>query len=122
MTGRTWIYTGLGVFLAVVLFPIWHGALNSEVPVAPELEYPEEAACIESAEYMRANHPALLNEWRDAAVRDGEIEYISTTGERHTMSLTGTCMECHQSKETFCVRCHEYADVNPDCWSCHVEP
>ncbi len=122
MTGRTWIYTGLGVFLAVVLFPIWHGVLNSEVPTAPDLEYPDEAQCIESAEYMRANHPALLDHWRDAVVRDGEMEYVSSTGERHVMSLTGTCMECHRDREAFCVRCHDYTAVTPDCWSCHVEP
>lgn len=122
MTGRTWIYTGLGVFVAIALFPIWHGVLHSDAPAAPDLEYPEEPACVESAEYMRANHPTLLNAWRDAVVRDGEVEYVSSTGEHYTMSLTGTCMECHQKRDTFCQRCHDYADVNPTCWSCHVEP
>lgn len=121
MSGRTWIYTGLGVVIALVLFPAWHGALNSDAAMAPELEYPD-GECIESAEYMRAYHPAMLNEWRDDVVRDGDVEFVSSSGEHFTKSLTGTCMECHQNRETFCVRCHEYADVDPTCWSCHVEP
>lgn len=123
MNDRKWIYAGLGVFVALVLFPAWYGALGSAEVRAPELELPaDETACVESVEYMRANHPALLSTWRDALVRDGRAEYVASTGERYTISLTGTCMECHENRETFCVRCHDYADVNPTCWECHVEP
>lgn len=123
MSDRSWIYTALGAFVIVVLFPIWYGVLGGAEAGAPELEYPaDETECIESAEYMRANHPTLLNGWRNSVVREGQTEFVSTTGERHTMSLTGTCMECHDNRETFCVRCHEYADVEPTCWECHVEP
>lgn len=123
MSDRKWIYGGLGVFLALVLFPVWYGATTEADVAAPELEYPaDEAECVESVEYMRANHPALLDEWRDALVREGQVEYAATNGERYTISLTGTCMECHDNRETFCVRCHEYADVDPTCWECHVEP
>lgn len=122
MTNK-WIYTGLGVFVAVVLFPMWYGAAAGGEPGAPELEYPDEPACVESAEWMRAHHPALLDDWRDVAVREGHTEYESlTTGARHEISLTGTCMDCHDNQETFCVRCHDYADVDPTCWECHVEP
>lgn len=123
MKDRPWIYTGIGVFLAVVLFPVWYGALAGDGTLAPELEYPEdETECVESAEFMRANHPALLVEWREGLVREGKTEYVSTSGVHHTASLTGTCMSCHDNRETFCVRCHEYADVDPTCWECHVEP
>jgi hypothetical protein len=123
MNDRKWIYAGLGVFLALVLFPAWYDALEPAAAGAPELEYPaDETACVESTEFMRANHPVLLNEWRNAAIRDGETEYVATNGEHYTISLTGTCMQCHDNRDTFCVRCHDYADVSPTCWDCHVEP
>ena len=117
-----WIYTGLGVFVAVALFPLWYDAITGADPAAPELEYPDEAACVESAEWMRANHPSLLDAWRDDLVREGRVEYVASDGVRYTISLTGTCMECHDDRQTFCVRCHDYADVDPTCWECHVEP
>lgn len=123
MSDRKWIYAGLGVFVVLVLFPVWYGAASGAEARAPELDYPaDETACIEDTEYMRANHPVLLDDWRDGLVREGETEYVASSGERYTVSLTGTCMECHDNRETFCVRCHEYADVDPICWDCHVEP
>ena len=123
MSDRTWIYTGLGVFVALALFPAWYGTLTRAEGAAPELVYPAaETECVESAEYMRAHHPALLGAWRQAAVREGATEYTSSTGAVHAISLTGTCMGCHDDRQTFCVRCHEYADVGPTCWECHVEP
>lgn len=123
MNDRKWIYTGLGLFVALALFPAWYGAFTGAAAAVPELEYPaHETECVESATYMRANHPALLDEWRDAVVRDGRTEYASTTGALHAMKLTGTCMNCHDNEEAFCGRCHEYADVNPTCWDCHVKP
>ena len=54
-------------------------------------------------------------------VRNGETEYMSTSGEPHTMSLTGTCLSCHSNRDTFCTACHDYANVEPTCWDCHVE-
>lgn len=123
MNDRKWIYTGLGAFVAIALFPAWYGAVGGGDAAPPELEYPAtETECVESAEFMRAHHPALLDEWRDAAVREGRTEYTSSTGAVHTLSLTGTCMSCHDNEETFCARCHDYADVNPTCWECHVTP
>ncbi len=124
MRDRKWVLTGLGVFVVVVLFPALYGVMAGADPAPPEVELPaDETACVEPTEFMTANHPALLNEWRDAVVRDGEWNYVSSTGATFTMSLTGTCMECHDNRETFCQRCHEYADVDPVfCWDCHVEP
>jgi hypothetical protein len=86
------------------------------------VELPADATqCVESADWMRAHHPELLNDWRDAVVRDGEKEYVSRDfGARHEMSLTRTCMSCHSNRETFCARCHEYANVELTCWGCHL--
>jgi hypothetical protein len=123
MRERTGIVLGLGAFLALAAFPVWH-ALGSDVERArPELERAREGpACVEDTVYMTANHQALLNRWRNAVVRDGEHLYVSATGAQHEMSLTGTCMRCHGAAEGFCDRCHDYAGVTVRCWDCHVSP
>ena len=123
MRDRARIMTGLGVFIVLMAFPVIH-ALGSAGEVSrPELELPDDGSdCIESSDVMRARHQEILNQWRNSVVRDGEREYTSTTGEVHVMSLTGSCMNCHDDREAFCTRCHDYANVEPACWDCHVEP
>jgi hypothetical protein len=70
---------------------------------------------------MRASHMVLLQDWRDAVVREGVREYTTADGRTVQMSLTGTCLRaCHTDKAAFCDRCHDYAHVKPSCWSCHV--
>lgn len=116
---------GAGVAIGVVLlaFPVLHAVSASAGAAPPDLEMPEEATqCVEDTPFMQANHMNLLSHWRNAVVRDGEREYTSTTGEAYVMSLTGTCLDCHDNRETFCTRCHDYANVSPACWDCHVEP
>ncbi len=122
MGDRKWIYTGLGLFLAVALLPIWRAVASDTDRTPPVLELPDSAACVEDTAFMIPNHPALLNEWRTRVVRNGEKEYTASDGKTYTMSLTGTCMGCHENRGTFCQRCHDYADVQPTCWNCHVEP
>ena len=123
MNSRGKIIGGLVVFLILVTFPLWHTVAAGGEAAQPELEYPVgESQCIEETEYMRANHMDILNDWRDSVVRDGETEYTSSSGQRYTMSLTGTCMDCHDNRDEFCLACHDYSNVTPDCWDCHVEP
>jgi hypothetical protein len=123
MSDRAKIVAGLVVFLAIVAFPVWYPLGASGDTARPELELPEgETSCVEPTEYMTANHMDLLNQWRNAVVRDGETEYLSSTGERYVMSLTGTCLDCHGARDTFCNRCHDYANVVPRCFDCHIEP
>jgi len=123
MSDKGKIIGGLVVFLVLVTYPVWNTVVAGGERVLPELEYPEgETACIEDAEYMRAYHMDMLNEWRHDLVRDGVTEYTSTTGETYTNSLTGTCMSCHDDRDAFCTRCHDFSNVNPKCWDCHVEP
>ena len=78
--------------------------------------------CVETKEFMRAEHMRLLDEWRDAAVRDGERLYVNNEGRRFVISLQNTCMHCHSNKKEFCDRCHNYLTVKPYCWSCHIAP
>ncbi len=118
------IIVGLAVFLGAATFPLWYAAGFGGDASPPELERPADGAkCVEDTEYMKANHMDLLNQWRDAVVREGGRYYTSTAyGSQHEMSLTGTCIGCHGSRETFCTKCHDYANVEPRCWDCHTEP
>jgi len=121
MSDKAKIIVGLAIFLVLALFPIWYALGSAQGGSAPERELPSEGKCVESKDEMIRNHMNLLNEWRDAVVRDGRKDYTSSSGEKHDMSLTGTCMSCHDNRETFCQRCHDYANVEPTCWSCHLE-
>ncbi len=121
MTDRPRIFLGLGVFLVVAAYPVWSGIASSAEPARPELERATDSiGCVEDTLWMRAHHEDLLNEWRTSVVRNGEHTYVATSGRSWDMSLTGTCLSCHQNSQTFCERCHAYADVTLTCWSCHV--
>jgi len=123
MKDRTGIAVGLGVFLIVASYPVWNGLAAAGGPGRPELEPARDTSgCVEDTAYMAAHHQALLNEWRTRVVRGGERYYTSSSGRRWEMSLTGTCLECHGGKAGFCDRCHEYAEVRPTCWNCHLSP
>lgn len=121
------ILLGLSVFVILVTFPFWSrlAAAGEPDPGRLELAYPNPSkatACVEDSAWMAANHMNLLNDWRDQAVRQGITEYASATGETWTISLTGTCLDCHDDRDNFCTRCHDYADVQPTCWECHTTP
>ncbi len=123
MSDKMKVVAGLILFLGLAAFPIWY-PLGAEGDAAqPELELPADATeCVEDTEYMTANHMDLLNQWRNAVVRDGERDYTASSGEVFNMSLTKTCLGCHENRDEFCTKCHDYANVEPKCWDCHVEP
>ena len=118
------ILLGLAIFVILITFPLWSRvAAGDALPGRAELEYPTDSeVCVEDTEYMRASHMDLLNQWRDDLVRDGNTEYLSSSGETYYKSLTKTCMSCHEDRDAFCTRCHDYADVQPTCWECHTTP
>ena len=124
MPDRGKIRLGIAIFVILVTFPFWGRlAAGDALPGRAELEYPSDAdACVEDTPFMRASHMDLLNQWRDDLVRTGVTEYTSTTGETYLMSLTKTCLDCHEDRDAFCTRCHDYADVQPTCWECHTTP
>ena len=89
----------------------------------PRLEVgAEEPNCVLPREQMRATHMELLNDWRDRVVRKGQRMTRTFDGKPVRMSLTGTCLGCHNNKAEFCDRCHSYAAVELDCFSCHEDP
>ncbi len=113
----------LALFLIFVSFPFWFTWLFGESGERPELTLPEgEARCVEDTEYMRHWHMDLLNQWRDEVVREGKRIYVASDGGKHEMSLSLTCMRCHDDKAKFCDRCHDYVGVSPYCFDCHVAP
>lgn len=116
------IILGLVIFLVLITFPFWFSIASEKSGYVPEPKLPEDQeSCVESREYMKALHMDLLDQWRDSVVRDGKRVYVSSTGKRYEMSLTGTCLGCHEEKTEFCDKCHDYVGAEPYCWDCHVE-
>lgn len=117
------IITGLVIFLCVITFPVWYALSSGSVVSAPDLEIvTEEKQCVESTDYMRTQHMKLLLDWRETVVRQGIRTYMASDGKEYQMSLTDTCLGCHPNKAQFCDQCHNYLDVQPDCWNCHNLP
>jgi hypothetical protein len=126
------ILLGLAVFLAFALFPFYNNLGKVNAKPEPKTDTPAiqewekqfgKKECVETKEYMRAEHMQLLNNWRDAVVRDMYRQYVSTTsGKKFNMSLQNGCMKCHSNKKKFCDECHNYMAVKPYCWDCHIQP
>ncbi len=115
------IIVGIIIFLVLFTFPFWYS--KGKPGPAPKLELPKDAKqCVEATAYMKASHMQLLDSWRDSVVRDGNRIYVSASGKKYNMSLQNTCLKCHKTREKFCDRCHNYVDVTPKCWECHIAP
>lgn len=122
-----YIITGLIVFVVLVTFPFWSNAGKAAPAPAPNLDTLaiqklEQKQCVEATEYMRASHMKLLEGWRNQVVREGKRIYVASNGKEYEMSLETSCFECHSNKTQFCDQCHNYLEVQPDCWTCHIEP
>jgi hypothetical protein len=116
------IIVGLAVFFILVTVPFWSNLISGEAAQVPDPKIiTEEKECVAPTEYMRSSHMALLNEWRDLVVREGNRVYVSASGKEYPMSLTNGCLGCHSNKAEFCDACHNYLRVNPYCWDCHLE-
>ncbi len=117
------IIIGIIIFLGLFTFPIWYGPVLGTKGEPPKLDKPAKGKkCIESTAYMRASHMDLLDVWRLDVVRDKKRIYTSEDGKTYVMSLQNTCLDCHKSKAKFCDRCHDYLNVSPRCWECHIQP
>ena len=125
------IIAGLIVFVALFTFPFYYNLGKANAKPEPKIDTPAilqwekehgKKECVESKEFMRAEHMQMLNNWRDSVVRDGDRIYVSSTGKSFIMSLQNTCMRCHSNKKHFCDQCHNYMAVKPYCWDCHIAP
>ncbi len=115
------IVVGIIIFLVLVSIPFWYNRGKTATP--PKLEVgTTEKECVESIPYMKASHMKLLESWRNDVVREGKLIYVNSTGKQYQMSLQNTCTKCHAKKSEFCDRCHNYVEVSPKCWDCHIAP
>jgi len=125
MYNAKYIIPGLVIFLALVLFPFYKSVgsppMKVEQELQPQLEQlkKEGKTCILEKNQMRDSHMILLNQWRDAALRDGVRVFTNPDGKKFDISLTNTCLQCHAQKDKFCDKCHNEVGVNPYCFSCH---
>jgi len=116
----------LVVFLAIVLTPLFVNLGHVDAVPTPSLDTPQidnmaSKQCVESTEFMRAEHMQMLDTWRTEAVRDGAVSYTSSTGQVYEVSLQNGCLECHSNRSEFCDSCHNYVGVDPNCWDCHTD-
>ncbi|MEW6743545.1 MAG: sulfate reduction electron transfer complex DsrMKJOP subunit DsrJ [Planctomycetota bacterium] len=116
------VLTGLGIFLVLMLFPIWYSAAAGKISVIPQPKVDDSRGhCVAPRETIRVSHMELLNEWRDAVVREGERFFVTEDNRRFERSLTRTCIGCHTDRKEFCDQCHDYVSVRPNCFDCHHE-
>ncbi len=117
------ILVGLIIFLCILASPVVYNTVMGKASFTPEPKITDkEQKCVMDAPSMRAEHMQVLNTWRDAVVRQGNQVYETEDGRLYDMSLTKTCMKCHESKAQFCDQCHNYVGVTPYCWDCHTYP
>lgn len=117
------VIVGIIIFVGMFTFPLWYGVVTKASVEPPKLEKPAKGKeCVEPTAFMRSSHMELLDTWRLDVVREGKRVWTSSTGKKYNMSLQNTCLDCHKSKANFCDRCHNYADVSPKCWECHIQP
>jgi hypothetical protein len=122
MRDRYVIFAALIGFLALVTSPFWYAQVAGVTAAGPELTLPtDEQTCLMPTAYMRSSHMDLLMTWRDTVVREHERTWTNPDGKAYTISLTGTCLGCHDDKAAFCDTCHNYASVTPYCWDCHID-
>jgi hypothetical protein len=125
MNDKPTIVAGLVIALVALTFPFWRPLLagRPSPPPRPDAEpryVLPKGQCVERN--MRARHMQVLKRWRDEVVRYGDARPVTVSGVEYPKSLTRGCMKCHVSNKDFCARCHDYADVQPNCWDCHVAP
>ena len=118
------IFLGLAIFLALVASPFWYNPVFGTGKTAPpEVPLPKDARqCVLPKERMRAEHMQVIYDWRETVVRGGARTYRHPDGTDRPMSLSNTCLACHEGQEKFCNTCHKYLAVQPFCWDCHFDP
>jgi hypothetical protein len=123
MRDKGLIIGGLVLFLGLITFPVWYDLAAGTTSKGPDPKLPTaERQCVAPKETMRATHMEMLLAWRDQVVRKDDRTYVTGDGRRFEMSLTRTCLKCHDDKAEFCDRCHDYSGVKPYCWDCHIDP
>ena len=128
MYDKVKVLIGLAIFVVAALSIVGYNMSTGNnidfraAGIGPE-KAPGHEKCVKETAYMQTSHMVLLNEWRDEVIREGKRELVETVdGKMVEKSLQNGCMGCHVSKVKFCDRCHDYANVKPYCWDCHLVP
>lgn len=106
------------IAVVIIMFPVAYSLISyvfagGTQPAGPFVVMPDKKydKCVRDTEYMRFHHWELLKDMRER-VRNrtrGEINF-------------DRCRECHTNRDTFCNRCHDSVNLQPDCWGCHYYP
>ena len=118
------IFAGLAIFAGLVAAPFWYNPVFGNGKSAPpEVKLPaKEKQCVLPRAEMRASHMQVIYDWRETVVRGGGRSVKLPDGREMVMSLSNTCLGCHEGKKQFCDSCHGYLAVQPFCWDCHFDP
>ena len=119
------IFLGLAIFVALVASPFWYNPVfGTGTTAPPEVKLPKRRAAVRAAEGRDAGlaHAGHLRLARDGRARRRRGRTATPTAARRQMSLSNTCLGCHEGKKKFCDTCHEYLAVQPFCWDCHFDP
>jgi hypothetical protein len=118
------IFLGLAIFVGLVASPFWYNPVfGTGKSGPPEVKLPvKEKLCVLPRAEMRASHMQVIFDWRETVVRGGGRAVKLVDGREFTMSLSNTCLGCHDNKKEFCDTCHGYLAVQPFCWDCHFDP
>lgn len=123
------VILGIIVFLLLFTSPLWVNIFSGQATDKLIIQYPTDTKeCVYPTDYMKTEHMDVLDEWRDKVVREDQRfllrngKFVEFRGKKMEMSLSHTCMKCHNNKSQFCDQCHNYLSVNPYCWDCHVAP
>ena len=122
MYNAKYIWPGIVIFVVIFTAPFWLNICSGKYVRLQLALPPAGMECIESREYMAAEHKRLLDIWRDKALREERRVYVSSSGKEWEISLQNTCMTCHANSVDFCDKCHISNSVYPTCWTCHIEP
>jgi hypothetical protein len=107
----------VAVSLAVLLPVV--GSADSGLTIPPPVKGKQ---CVEPTDVMRRNHMDYLKHHRDETLREGI---------RTKQYSLRECIACHvapveasagteQSQGHFCMNCHIYTGIKPDCFQCHA--
>lgn len=127
MYNKLSILSWIVVFIAIATLPFYYNTVKASSKLEVSLDTPviskmSKKQCVLPAAEMREKHMQLLDNWRDETVRDGKSELGVIDGVQYEKSLQKTCLKCHSNKQDFCDKCHEYVNVKPYCFNCHIAP
>jgi hypothetical protein len=98
------------------------GAETRDASPAADSGTADSTGCIYPKEYMQTHHMQVLADWKEHAAHEGPDAVMKAPDGRRFQKDLATCLGCHDNNRFFCFSCHNYANVKPNCWNCHISP